>query len=123
MLEVVVIAFVGAGFLASVKRYLNASRTRLERLDLPMTFRNVFSLPAEAAAKVIHADGALDKKLDALVQINQVWAEAYTKQRPTPDMVMGGAGGAEHNPAANFMQILTAKAAKDLQVDLTVQKQ
>ena len=78
---------------------------------------------AEAASKVIHADGALDKKLATLVEINKAWADAYTKQRPTPDLVMGGgSSGTDHNPAASFMQLLTAKAAKDLQVDLGVQK-
>lgn len=78
---------------------------------------------AEAASKVIKADGALDKKLTALVQINKVWADAYTHQRPTPDVVMGGEGSRDANPAASFMQLLGAKAARDLQVDLSVKKE
>lgn len=78
---------------------------------------------AESAAKLIKADGALDKKLGALVDINRVWADAYTKQRPTPDVVMGGSGGSSNaNPAANFMEILSAKAARDLRIDMNVKQ-
>ena len=48
---------------------------------------------AEAYARkaVIEADGALQPKLDALVQINKVWAEAAS-QAPVPGVMMGGSG-------------------------------
>ena len=36
---------------------------------------------AEQARKLLAADGALDCKLGALVEINRVWAKAYAEQR------------------------------------------
>ncbi|MBN0147978.1 membrane protease subunit, stomatin/prohibitin, partial [Pseudomonas aeruginosa] len=51
---------------------------------------------AEAYAReaVIKADGALQPKLDALIAINKVWAEAAA-QAPVPSVMMGaGANGA-----------------------------
>lgn len=46
---------------------------------------------ASRAKKLLQADGALDRKLATLVRIHELWAAAYTAQRPTPDIVMGGA--------------------------------
>lgn len=81
------------------------------------------SAEAEAKKKMIEADGALQQKLEALIEVNRVWAEAYTKQRPTPDIVLGGSDGTQTGMDANaFMQILLAKTAKDLSVDLNVKK-
>jgi regulator of protease activity HflC (stomatin/prohibitin superfamily) len=77
---------------------------------------------AEAASKLIQADGALDKKLNALVEINKVWADAYTSQRPTPDVVLGTGQSSNVNPASNFMEILSAKAARDLHLELGVKR-
>ena len=80
---------------------------------------------AEAYAKkaVLEADGALDKKLAALVEINGVWATA-AKTAPVPGIVMGSAGGdtGRQSELSNMMQLLAAKAARDLQVDMTVKK-
>lgn len=77
---------------------------------------------AEAYAKeaVIKADGALDKKLAAIVSINQVWAKAATTA-PVPGVVMGSAGvNGRQNEIQDMMSIMAIKAAKDLQVDMTV---
>lgn len=80
---------------------------------------------AEAYAKkaVLEADGALDKKLAALVEINGVWATA-AKTAPVPGIVMGSAGGdtGRQSELSNMMQLLAAKAARDLQVDMAVKK-
>ena len=75
---------------------------------------------AEKAKKLLQADGALDRKLTALVAINRAWANAYTKQRPTPDVVMGANGTSHANPAQTMMTVLTTKALKDLQTNLKV---
>lgn len=75
---------------------------------------------AEAASKLIHADGALDKKLAAFVSINSMWADAYTKQRPTPDLVIGGDNVKSADPANMMMQLLSIKAMKELQLETTV---
>lgn len=80
---------------------------------------------AEAYAKqaVIEADGALDKKLAALVSINETWANAAAKA-PVPGVMMGGAGdgASRQTEIGQLMSVMAVKAAKDLQVDLDVKK-
>jgi len=77
---------------------------------------------AEAYAReaAIKADGALQTKLDALVQINRAWAEAAAKA-PVPNVMMGGgseAGVGRQDEMSKLMSVLATKAAKDLMVDL-----
>lgn len=76
---------------------------------------------ADAYAKkaVILADGALTQKLATLENINRVWAEA-AQNAPVPSVVMGGSGDAtgRQSEIGQFMQLMSAKAAKDLSVDL-----
>lgn len=80
---------------------------------------------AEAYAKqaVIEADGALDKKLAALVSINETWANAAAKA-PVPSVMMGaaGEGTSRQTEIGQLMSVMAVKAAKDLQVDLDVKK-
>jgi regulator of protease activity HflC (stomatin/prohibitin superfamily) len=81
---------------------------------------------AEAYAReaVIKADGALQSKLDALVTINQAWAQAAS-QAPVPGVMMAGAGGSgassRQDEIAQLMSVLATKAAKDLAVEMKVQ--
>ena len=79
------------------------------------------SADAEAYAKqaVIEADGALDKKLAALVDINGVWARAAA-EAPVPSVMMGGSDAAtgRQSEIGQLMQVMAVKAAKDLSVDL-----
>jgi len=77
---------------------------------------------AEAYAReaAIKADGALQTKLDALVQINRAWAEAAAKA-PVPSVMMGSgseAGVGRQDEMSKLMSVLATKAAKDLMVDL-----
>lgn len=77
---------------------------------------------AEAYAKeaVIKADGALDKKLAAMVAINEVWAKAATTA-PVPSVVMGSSGAnGRQSEIQDMMSIMAVKAAKDLQLDMSV---
>lgn len=79
----------------------------------------------EASRKrlVMDADGQLDKKLEALVAINKLYAEAMAKAQPgawSPQVVMGGNGGNSGNNATNLVDLLTAKTARELGVDLSV---
>lgn len=74
---------------------------------------------AEAKRLVLEADGALEQKLEALVAINKVWAEAYTEQRPTPDIVIGGAEGAGVS-AQTFMELMVIKTIKDLSLEMEI---
>lgn len=81
----------------------------------------------EAARKklVMEADGALDKKLEAYVTVNDRYATAMEKAQPgawTPAVVMGGSGA--NSGAANasaLVEMMTAKAARELAVDLGMQ--
>lgn len=75
----------------------------------------------DAAKKklVMQADGALDRKLEAYVEAQKAWAEAFSKYTgnivPT---IQSGASASGSNGALNFMEIIGAKAAKDLALDL-----
>jgi regulator of protease activity HflC (stomatin/prohibitin superfamily) len=82
-----------------------------------------------ARNKLIEADNGLQQKLDAWTQINQAWAEA-AKTAPVPNVVMGGSqnGGANQTTSRQdefqqFMGVLAAKAARDLDADVSVRKQ
>ena len=80
----------------------------------------------EAARKrlVMEADGQLDKKLEAIVKINSLYADAIKSAQPgawSPSVVMGGSGmGNGGQNAANLVDLMTAKTAKELGVDLSV---
>lgn len=80
---------------------------------------------AEAYAKqaVIQANGALEQKLQALVEINQAWAKAASVA-PVPSVMMGGAGegNGRQTEIGQLMQVMGAKAAKDLQLDLNIKR-
>ncbi|MBF8792617.1 membrane protease subunit, stomatin/prohibitin [Pseudomonas monteilii] len=76
---------------------------------------------AEAYAREasLKADGALQIKLETLVQINRAWADAAARA-PVPNVMMGGAEGGigRQDEMSKLMGILAAKAAKDLALDL-----
>jgi len=77
---------------------------------------------ANAARKLIQADGALKQKLQTYENVMKFWADAYTKQRPTPDIVIGGVDKkGSGNAAEQFMNLLSIKALKDLSLDMKVQ--
>lgn len=79
---------------------------------------------AEAFAKksAMIADGALDTKLKAYVQVQQYWADAFAKHTNSVVPYIVSGGGSTGNGAVNFMEILGAKAAKDLAFDLKAGK-
>ncbi len=79
----------------------------------------------EAARKrlVMQADGALQQKLDAYVKVQAAYASALANAKPgslVPSFQMGGSNGGSN--AQDLIQLLTAKSAKDLALDLGVQK-
>ncbi|MCY1286836.1 SPFH domain / Band 7 family protein [compost metagenome] len=81
---------------------------------------------AEAYAReaVIKADGALQPKLDALIAINKVWAEAAA-QAPVPSVMMAGgqnAASSRQDEIGQLMGVLATKAARDLALDLKVKE-
>lgn len=80
----------------------------------------------EAARKrlVMEADGALEKKLEAVVRINELYADAIKSAQPgawSPQVVMGGAqGGNAGSNAQALVDLMTAKTAREVGVDLGV---
>lgn len=77
---------------------------------------------AEAYQKrvILEADNALAQKLEAEVQIQRLWAEAFAKRQVPTTVFGGGESGApvgSDNEAKAFMQILTLDAAKRLSYD------
>lgn len=77
---------------------------------------------AERKKLVMNADGALDKKLEAIVAINKNYAEAIGQYQGdwVPKVVMGNTGAGNTNGGTALIDMLTAKTARDLGVDLSV---
>lgn len=77
---------------------------------------------AERKRLVMEADGQLEKKLEALVEINTRYAEAIRQAQPgawTPSVVMGqGTGATSGQTSSALVDMLTAKTARDLGVDM-----
>ncbi|MEL6675900.1 MAG: SPFH domain-containing protein [Bacteroidota bacterium] len=70
------------------------------------------------------ANGSLEQKLEAYIQVQKNWAQAFanSKQAFVPNIVMGGGGNASNNSAQNWMNLMMMQAAKDLSLDMRVQK-
>ena len=77
----------------------------------------------EAARKkaVMEADGALEKKLEAYVAVNKEYADAIAKHQGAwvPAVVMDSKGAGASNGAVDLITLLSAKAAKDLALDMS----
>jgi regulator of protease activity HflC (stomatin/prohibitin superfamily) len=73
----------------------------------------------ESRAKklVMDADGALEKKLAAYVEVNRIHADAISKQRWVPEIQMGG-GDSKPGAATDLLQMIAIKAAQDLALDM-----
>lgn len=80
---------------------------------------------AERKRLVMAADGALDKKLEAYKEVSAYYAGAIAKYNGqwVPTVVMGGSGSqASGNGAQALVDMLTAKTARDLGLDLSITK-
>ena len=76
---------------------------------------------------IMTADGALKQKLEAYERVNQHWAAAWQNNGASivPTLNSGGAGGTGDNGANNlatFVDLMSMKAAKDLNLDMKVKK-
>ena len=73
---------------------------------------------------VMNADGALDQKLEAYMEVNAKYAEAIKTAQPgawTPSVVMGSSGSAGTGTnASTLIDLFTAKTARDLGIDMSV---
>lgn len=81
----------------------------------------------EAAKRraIMGADGGLEKKLDAYIKVQELWANAFKDHSGSivPSVVMGG--GSSSNAVSNanaLVDLLTVKTAKDLSLDLGINK-
>lgn len=72
---------------------------------------------------IMKADGALDQKLQTYKEVQKYWAEAFANYggNVVPTFSGGGAAG-NQNGALQFMDIMGAKAARDLSLDLSNKK-
>lgn len=66
---------------------------------------------------VMAADGALEQKLATYREVQEKWADAFAK-RQVPHIIMGGKDGNQDSGTAAFIELLSIKAAKDLELDL-----
>src|SRR5436190_9686782 len=75
---------------------------------------------AYARSRIMQADGALEMKLQAQVEVQRVWADAFSKYTGAivPQFQTGAGGGATGNGALTFMEIIAAKTAKDFALEL-----
>lgn len=72
---------------------------------------------SDAKKLELQANNALEKRLEAYVEVNRNYAAALAAHRQTPDIVMGG-GGNSNNNAQNMIDLMTVKTAKDLNVSV-----
>jgi len=75
---------------------------------------------------IMEADGALDKKLQAWVQVNEAYATAISKYSGSwvPSVIMGG-GNSTSSPtsgASTLIDMLTVKTARELGLDVGMTK-
>jgi hypothetical protein len=73
--------------------------------------------------KLVMADGALDQKLKAYVDVQGAWASAFAqfKGQLVPQVTTGGSANGVSS-AQNMLDLIGIKAAKDLAVDLSASK-
>lgn len=76
----------------------------------------------EKRRAIMEADGALAQKLEAWRQVNEMYANAIKEYKGdwVPSIIMGGNGSASQNPAMDMINLMVAKAAKELSLDMTM---
>ena len=80
---------------------------------------------AEKKRLILEADGALQQKLDAYVQVNQYYADAIKNYTGNwvPTTILGGGGEGQYNNGSQaLIDMLTVKTAKDLALDTQIKK-
>jgi hypothetical protein len=80
--------------------------------------REMADANAYAKQRIMQADGALEMKLNAQVEVQKFWADAFSKYTGAVVPQIQTGGGPTTNGALNFMEIMTAKTAKDFALDL-----
>ncbi len=77
---------------------------------------------AEKKRLVMAADGALDPKLKAYIEVNAKYAEAIAQYKGdwVPKVIMGQSSGGKGNGAQDMIDLLSVKTAKELGLDMSV---
>lgn len=72
---------------------------------------------------LMQADGALDKRLEAYVETQKIWAAAVKEIKTplVPSIVSGGGAGGPGSGIQTLVDILSARGLKDLDLDLRQQ--
>lgn len=79
---------------------------------------------AQRKRLVMEADGALEPKLEAYKAVNAQYADAIKEARPgawSPVVQMGATGTTTGGSAQTLIDLFTAKAARDLGLDMSMQ--
>jgi hypothetical protein len=78
---------------------------------------------AQRKQLVMNANGALDQKLETYRDVNIAYAEAIKAAQPgawTPAVVMGSSAGGGATNVAALVDLLTAKSAREIGIDMSV---
>ncbi|MCB1956489.1 MAG: hypothetical protein KDG55_12480, partial [Rhodocyclaceae bacterium] len=100
---------------------INLDKARIES----ETRRTLADAEAYTKREILKADNALAQKLDAEIEIQRLWADAFARRAVPTNVFGGGAGGTPTGSDAEvraFMQMLTLDAAKRLAYDRDVSK-
>ncbi len=77
---------------------------------------------AEARRLKMEADNALEQKLQVWKEVNHRYAQAIEKQKWVPEIQFAGSGnGDSGSNAAALIDLFTAKTAKEISLDLSMQ--
>lgn len=108
---------------AMKKEKINVDKRELELKSAELEAQAIkVKANAEAHARkaMMQADNALEQRLNAFVKISQAYAEALKNKNLVPQIVISGNNeGGNTTSALDLINLLTAKTAKDLSVDLT----
>lgn len=116
------VAVIEAEKLVEVAKQKKLERIQLKLAALEYEKQKKAEGRGDAAYKsmVFKADGALQQKLDAWVQVNQRYAEMIPQYKGdwVSRVSMGSNGKAGGNGAQDMIDLLTIKTAKDLSLDV-----
>lgn len=73
---------------------------------------------AYSKSKIMKADGALEMKINAQIEIQKAWADAFSKYTGAIVPQFQTGGSTNGNGALSFMELMTAKTARDFALDL-----
>lgn len=100
---------------------INFEKAKIEA----QTVKTLADADAYKKEVILKADNALAQKLQAEIEIQKLWAQAFA-QRQVPMNVFGAGGNTptgSDSETRNFMQLLTLDAAKRLHYDRSVEQQ